>query len=246
MAVPEYVSSRIRRPAPAGCSIVEGSTPVISFGDFTSARVATLGLNPSSAEFWDKDQRLLAGDQRRLSTFESLNVHGLASVPQEKVEEVYRDCANYFRKQPYWRWFRPLDDFNKQFGASYKDGSASHLDLVQWATWPKWAALDAKVRRKMLDDDALFLRQQLTNEKIEVLLINGGGAWAEFSERFKRELTFRELEPLTGHSHQTCSLYAGKFKAVTVHAWSANLQSSMGVRATFAEEVCGRLLAAKV
>ena len=34
-----------------GCHVIAGSTPVVAFGDVRRARVATLGLNPSRAEF---------------------------------------------------------------------------------------------------------------------------------------------------------------------------------------------------
>ena len=33
---------------PADCGVIEKTTPVISFGDFTTSRIATLGINPSS------------------------------------------------------------------------------------------------------------------------------------------------------------------------------------------------------
>ena len=39
---------------PRDCDVVYGSTPVVSFGDFTKAKVATIGINPSSLEFMDK------------------------------------------------------------------------------------------------------------------------------------------------------------------------------------------------
>ena len=33
---------------PKGIGIIPGTTPVISFGDFTTARVATLGIDPGA------------------------------------------------------------------------------------------------------------------------------------------------------------------------------------------------------
>ena len=43
--VPAEVAERIRRPPPAGHAVVEGSLPVVSFGDYRTAKVATLALN---------------------------------------------------------------------------------------------------------------------------------------------------------------------------------------------------------
>lgn len=51
--------------------MVEGSTPVVAFGDPTLATVATLGINPSASEFL-KDGALRTGAERRLATLESL------------------------------------------------------------------------------------------------------------------------------------------------------------------------------
>ena len=34
---------------PEGCGVIDKTTPVVSFGDFTTAKIATLGINPSSA-----------------------------------------------------------------------------------------------------------------------------------------------------------------------------------------------------
>ena len=70
--VPAEVARRIRRPAPEGHSVVEGSLPVVSFGDYRTAEVATLALSPSSLEFLDGQGRYLLGGQRRLASLVSL------------------------------------------------------------------------------------------------------------------------------------------------------------------------------
>lgn len=49
--VPADVAARIRRPPEPGHHIMEGSTPVVYFGNQPGARVATLGINPSRGEF---------------------------------------------------------------------------------------------------------------------------------------------------------------------------------------------------
>jgi hypothetical protein len=66
--MPDYIVERIRRPPPEGCEVVPGSTPVIAFGDVRTARVATLGLNPSKSEFLNKHGQELTGAHRRLAT----------------------------------------------------------------------------------------------------------------------------------------------------------------------------------
>ncbi len=74
MEVPTYIAARVRRPIPEGCSVIPGSTPVVSLGKAATARVATLGLNPSKREFASEKGVWLVGDQRRLATYDSLGV----------------------------------------------------------------------------------------------------------------------------------------------------------------------------
>jgi len=72
------------------------------------------------------------------------------------ISQVLSDCREYFSKDgnPYWTWFGPLDKLLSQAtGMSYRDGTACHLDLVQWATDPVWDKInDPSVRQALLDD----------------------------------------------------------------------------------------------
>ena len=66
---------------PRDCDVVFGSTPVVSFGDFTKAKVATIGINPSSAEFMGKSASatlngLLPEGKKRLADAETLGLIG--------------------------------------------------------------------------------------------------------------------------------------------------------------------------
>lgn len=129
----------IRRTPPEGAGVVPGSTPVVAFGDPDRARVATLGLNPSRREFLDRHGRLLDGSERRLATLASLRAVRLEDLGDKQVAEVITDCAGYFRRHPYRRWFDPLDRLlQSAAAASYYDSTACHFDLVQWATNPVW------------------------------------------------------------------------------------------------------------
>ena len=52
------------------------------------------------------------------------------------LTKVLDDCNGYFQRNPYRRWFDQFHPVLTACGASYYDGSACHLDLVQWATDP--------------------------------------------------------------------------------------------------------------
>jgi hypothetical protein len=93
---------------------------------------------------------------------------------------VLQDCNTYFDRRRYCRWFDQLVPILAACGGSYYDHSACHLDLVQWATDPTWRSLrPASLRKKLIADDARFLQQQLRNENIQLLLVNGTGTWRQ-------------------------------------------------------------------
>ena len=154
--IADYVERRIRQPPPGDCHVFPGSTPVVSFGDIRTARVATVGINPTSVEF--------TGGHIPL-------------VGQRSVHQVLADCNGYFQRKPLKRWFDQLERILKKFGDSYYDGSACALDLVQWATDPVWSKLPAPRLRKqkqLLSVDAPFLKMQLEeNTNIKLVLANG-------------------------------------------------------------------------
>jgi hypothetical protein len=167
--IPSYIEDRIRRPPPPNSSVVPGSTPVLSFGDAQRATVATLGLNPSRVEFLDRHGNELTGDSRRLATHISLETSDLITAPIEIVSKVLEDCNGYFHRNPYRRWFDQLHPVLTACGASYYDGSACHLDLVQWATDPTWGKLTpVEVRAESIAGDA---QSMATNGRI--LLVDG-------------------------------------------------------------------------
>lgn len=171
-SIPDYIAARIRQGAPAGSPVVPNSTPVVAFGVARKARIATLGLNPSRIEFLDGDGIELRGEERRLETLTSLRVSNLAAAPDAAVERVFHSCNVYFHRRPY-RWFDRLEKVLGHVNASYYGGSACHLDLVQWATNPTWGGLSRAERAALLQSDLPFLRRQLSQEHVRLLLLNG-------------------------------------------------------------------------
>lgn len=229
MNVPDYIERRIRRPIPNDSYVVPGSTPVVSFGNAHSARVATLGLNPSRVEFLDRNGRELDDPSRRLATHRSLGTSVIADAPPSVVLQVLEDCNSYFCRSPYRWWFDRLEMILEACGASYYNGSACHLDLVQWATDPTWARLQpAIIRKRLLEADAPFLVEQLTNENIQLLLVNGKGVIDQLQRIVGS--TLEQREPIVGLAHRDTNFFSGTIlDRVPVIAWSTNLQSSFGV-----------------
>ncbi len=225
MDIPDYIEGRIRQRPPSAASVLRGSTPVVSFGDARNAAVATLGWNPSKLEFLDRDGKELVGDERRLETLASVGESDLVAASPDAIRRIFQACNNYFHRQPY-HWFNKLEKILKYVHASYRDGSACHIDLVQWATNPKWGNLSREVRNKLLDVDVPFLDHQLSQEQIQLLLLNGSGIMKEYETRLGGKLTQSDLL-----RDGRLKLFAGRdARGPKVVGWNINLQSSHGVK----------------
>ncbi len=174
-SAPQVVAERIRRPVPAGLSVLPGSLPVVSFGDPNAATVATLSLNPSWLEFLSASGAWLLGSERRLASLVSLGVDDPRHLDDAQVAQIVAESNAYFRGPNWYRgWFRWLEALLQESQAgSYLDGSACHLDLVQWATKPAQGELSASVWERLVEQDREFLHWQLGNSNVAVVLLNG-------------------------------------------------------------------------
>jgi hypothetical protein len=231
--VPIHVERRIRRRQPSDCGVVPTSTPVISFGALESASVATLGLNPSWHEFLDDGRAELAEKRRRLETLASLGTDRLEIASIDLVARVALACNRYFQTNPY-RWFSQLEPFVRATGASYYNGSACHLDLVQWATFPVLGELRPAVRRRLLNEDVPFLAEQLTHAKLRLLLLNGKSVVAAFADAFQAHM--EEIERVAA-----TRIFLGELSGIRVVGWSTNIQSSFGVTNALRQAIAERL-----
>jgi hypothetical protein len=223
---PDYLIERARQAPPEGCGVVTGTTPVVSFGDPVNPAVATLGINPSSAEFLGSDGGLLAGTQRRLATLASLGVSDYGDVDAALGSVIVDECASYFGRRPY-HWFCPLDQILREgAGVSYFEGSACSLDLVQWATSPVWGGLDESVRARLLAEDEPFLVRQLRQEHYRLVVVNGRTVlqWVERAGL----VSWTRVGQLQGPP--SVDLYVGVGDRPRFVGWSCNLQSQPGAR----------------
>lgn len=221
-----WLAARIRRepPDPSGL-VVTDSTPVVCFGDQRTARVATLGINPSFREFLGADGRLLTGGQRRLQTLSSLGAEHLCELTDDQVCRVLDGCYNYFDGNPY-EWFDALGQVLGSFGVSYSDRSACHLDLVQWATERVWTCSDLTKaqRRRLLDEDEQFLTEQLSWNRpdvgrYELVLVNGDTCYRQCRDV---GVPWEEAERLQVGG-KSARFWFAEWHGVRLICWSANL-----------------------
>jgi hypothetical protein len=220
--IPDYIKDRIRKPPPSGAPVVPWSTPVVAFGNVRESTVATLSWNPSKLEFLGRDGNELVGDERRLETLTSLGVTDLASASDDAVCRVFDACNNYFHSHPY-HWFNKLERILKHVNASYCNGSACHLDLVQWATDRSWSRLHHDEQDTLIKADVCFLKAQLCNEKLRLLLLNGTGIRREYEKWLGGKL---EESPLP-RVKRPLTLFTGRAACgLKVVGWNLNLQTN--------------------
>ena len=232
--IKKRVLERVMAPYPKNCHIVPYSTPVVSFGNPETSTVATLGINPSSGEFFDKGKNLLGSQKKRLIDTEVLGLPSeIEQLDLDQAEMVLQGCFKYFEADTHYGWFKRLQEYVLDpVGASYVPTSevniegACHLDLVQWATDPVWGDIkDKGIQKTLLESDFEFLRFQLTNYKFKKLFLNGQEVVAQFKRLGIAELTEVGRTPFQSQG-KTSPLYRGKYGDTEVWGWGLNVAQS--------------------
>ena len=227
---------------PRDCGVIRGSTPVVSFGDFTKARVATLGINPSSREFKDSSSAgttngLLPEGKKRLADYESIGMFSTDPLDDDTAEyvlssegakEIWEKCRDYFKgPNAYWSWFSDLEKILNFTGNSFKNDTACHLDLSPWATDPVFSGLTNDQQERLLLGESDFLSWQIAKSNIELVIFNSAQAYERLQAIDGFEIYESGLINYTsGGKKKTSSLYRGSapgFKKIA--GWSLNLQA---------------------
>jgi hypothetical protein len=124
-----------------GAVVTPASRPIAWFGDTTAytaspLRILTVGLNPSQIEFpaGQPDQRFPA-----------------ASGVEHASSAYVASLNDYFRVDPYWRWFNTyrslLEGLHASFEGNFGVNTAVHTDLCSPVpTSPTWSRLPGTVQ----------------------------------------------------------------------------------------------------
>ena len=217
------------QPAPAGSFIVPGSTPVISFGNLYTAHTVSIGINPSVDEFMSrhKPRRLLEKSKKRLVDYETLDLKKGASLSHEQAERVLVGCFDYFKNNPY-HWFNKMEKYLiNPSGASYFDGTAAHLDLVQWATDPVWQNIkDKSVSTSLIETDKALLLELLKSGNYKEILLNGATVVTTVESLGLFDLS--EVGRIQ-YGKNSSKLLLGQFGNTRVRATTLNIPSARGL-----------------
>ena len=216
--IEERVVERAMASFPRIPELVLSSTPVVSFGNPSNAKIVTIGINPSSNEFQvsGKSKKLLPSNKKRLVDLEVLGVDKPNSLTRSQAIEVVQGCYEYFNKRkhnPYMTWFKHLNTYvNGHLGADYLNGSAAHLDLVQWATDPVWGGIKSESKKsELLESDAEFLRYQVAAKNYGVVFMNGSQVTDQLIATGIVEVSVKEAATYKTKSgkHRKFELYKG-------------------------------------
>ncbi|WP_107773894.1 hypothetical protein [Nocardioides sediminis] len=226
----------------APCDVLGWACPVPFFGEIATAKVATVGINPSNREFVDRAGTELAEADRRLPTLSSLGRASWDDATGDDIRSIALGCRQYFARNPYRQWFDVLDRMLCVGGASYYDSTACHLDLVAYATSTKWGVLPSNVREDLVRRGRATIAELIRDSAIEVLVLNGRSVVSEFIQFSGTALVARDVAAWTlprssgtgvgGIAYEGVIDTIGEVsldRFIHVVGYNHNLQSSFGV-----------------
>jgi len=240
--------NRLREPNLVRNGVLPWAAPIPVFGNISRAKVATVGLNPSDLEFIDQTGSELTDGSRRFHTLSSLQLSEWVDADARQIELMLESCFLYFTRNPYNRWFRPLDKIMSSTPFSLYRSGACHLDLVPYATSPTWGKLSPQQRRKLLAINADILPLILKESKIQILILNGKSVAENFQAMTGSTLRQIEMPAWTlpsGNRHRGFA-YRGEIDRLTgislpkpllVLGYNHNMQSSFGITADVRQRI---------
>lgn len=244
--------ARLDTPTIASTDIIPWGCPVPSFGDLSSSRIATLGLNPSNREFVDESGEELEGPFRRFHTLKSLGLRCWSDATPYHLRLILETCRDYFSRNPYDRWFKKLDIIISGTMRSYYDSiaKACHLDLIPYATRCKWTELDSRQRSRLLDLAGDTLALLLRESPIQIVILNGNSVVQHFETVANIRLEVAEMpnwalprrnnEPVTGFAYSGVVRTLSGIRLdreIRILGFNHNIQSSFGVTNTVIQAI---------
>lgn len=167
----DFLLEKISEPLPTSVKIVEGSIPIVFFGNVEKAEIATLSLNPSNVEFEHNGVRRFV-DRKQLGVSDNQKLN------REQAESVYQSLLLFFKVNPYKAWFNPMNKLFQSKGYEYYNDKIVHLDISPWATSQKWDSLSREEREIIID--TTIIENVIEKRGIKKLFINGKTAFNVF------------------------------------------------------------------
>jgi hypothetical protein len=224
--------------------VIGWGCPVPFFGHLESARLATVGINPSNREFVGVDGNELVGHDRRLPTLGSLGLSSWSQADFIALRSILLACREYFEHNPYDNWFGALQRIIGPTGHSYyaPRSDACHLDIVPWATTGKWGTLSPAARRKLVERAAQALVDMIVSSPLTMLVLNGQEVVRQFEALLGNALHAQRVSdwdlPRRSGGAVPGMAYCSRISSIAqipldrdllVIGYNHNLQSSFGI-----------------
>lgn len=234
----------LKRNSLASTGVISWGAPVPAFGDVSSSRLATLGINPSNREFVNSGGEELDGPDRRFHTLRSLGITGWDKATAAHYALIAYSCMEYFSRNPYHGWFNSLDSIISKTGYSYynKQLPACHLDLSPFATTEKWTSLSSGQKKELLAITGNSLGVLLRDSPVQVLVLNGRTVVENFQGVASQRLATRVMRSWTLPRSDGFGVEGVSYKGwvtnvagisldreILVLGYNHNIQSSFGV-----------------
>jgi hypothetical protein len=201
---------RVKQKIEPGKKIARGTVPIPYTGNYNSARVCFISLNPR--EFYRGDTLKKDHPIAR----KQFNKKDNEPLDDTAAQAILNSCDTYFVGRPLIAYFEKHEKIMQLFGPyTYTDGSCVLLDLVQWETYPLWGNLDPATQEYHLARDHEIL-SQLLEKDFNYLFLNGAAVVTTMKNQFDLDLTEQEI---TVGNHQR-KLFFGRRNKTTVIGWS--------------------------
>lgn len=240
----ETLIQRLGDPALEKAEVITWGSPIISFGNLSNSKIATLGLNPSNREFVDENGSELTGDKRRFHTLGSLGLKRWSEASEKHTDLITQLCNEYFYRNPYDSWFKKLDYLISGTSLSYyfPSGEACHLDIIPYATSCKWTDLSPEQRSSLLKITGDTLGLLLQQSPIKIIILNGQTVVDHLQK--VSNVTLRKTHmpswslPRKGNDGVAGFSYVGEIsqiagirlnQSISILGYNHNIQSSFGV-----------------
>jgi hypothetical protein len=166
---------RLRGTPPAAAWLLPEATPVLAYGAWQTARIATAALNPSEDEFQTRDtpRRTLPPERHRL-----LHWPADDQLTPARLAEARRLAESYFtRGQAYWTWFGRYRGLLDSLGMPFESGLACQTNYGSpFTTVVGWGAVRSAACRTLLARHGAPVWRALLDLMPHLQIVLGQGA----------------------------------------------------------------------
>ena len=182
MATESLIFHQLGKLIPAGCEVPSGVFPVTHLGEISKARILTVGLNPSTQEYFTRLKPRLAylsSNSKRLINRDELNLSPRGKPNEDQLVRVMLSMDRYFSVGQLRAEYKVLQEkILDTTDASFKKGTAAQSFAVQWPTLLSLSKIDdSTMKEDLIRETSQFLLDLvIRSPSIEKVLINGPNA----------------------------------------------------------------------